>query len=158
MNNKNKCLNKKKDNSNILKKIKELESSIPSVFEKYKFGFITKEEFITFKKNINKKYELPDINQFKNLYVTPKENIDCLYKKATDRMYVDSRNYENVKYERDYWKKEWHILLEESSPERVRTYKEELNHILKKYEEVCKENKFLKEKLKKYNKKGKKYE
>lgn len=109
-------------------------------------------------KNINKKYELPDINQFKNLYVTPKENIDCLYKKATDRMYVDSRNYENVKYERDYWKKEWHILLEESSPERVRTYKEELNHILKKYEEVCKENKFLKEKLKKYNKKGKKYE
>lgn len=58
LNNKNKCLNKKKDNSNILKKIKELESSIPSVFEKYKFGFITKEEFITFKKNINKKIDM----------------------------------------------------------------------------------------------------
>ena len=41
--NKNKYLNKKKDNGNTLKKIKELKSSIPSLFEKYKFGFITKE-------------------------------------------------------------------------------------------------------------------
>lgn len=104
--------------------------------------------------------ELPDIKHYQQLYIEPKKNIDYLYKVATDRMYIDSRNYTKLSYEKSYWEKEWHILLAESNPERVRTYKDELNQILEKYEEVCIENKILHEKLEKYkNKKGKrKYE
>ena len=64
-------------------------------------------------------------------------------------MYIDSRNYTKLSYEKSYWEKEWHILLEESNPERVKTYKDELNQILEKYEEVCIENKILHEKLEK---------
>lgn len=111
-------------------------------------------------KKVPEKEQLPNLNQYQQLYVKPKENIDYLYKIATDRMYIDNRNYNNLSYEKQYWEKEWHILLEESNPDRVNTYRNELNNLLKKYEELCIENKFLKKKLEKYeNKKGnKKYE
>lgn len=111
-------------------------------------------------KKAPEKEQLPNLNQYQQLYVKPKENIDYLYKIATDRMYIDNRNYNNLSYEKQYWEKEWHILLEESNPDRVNTYRNELNNLLKKYEELCIENKFLKKKLEKYeNKKGnKKYE
>lgn len=102
------------------------------------------------------KDKLPEIEQYKDQYIESKKNIDYLYQTAVERMYVDNRNYTNLLYERDYWKKEWHILLQESNPERVKTYKEELNSILKKYEEICMENLILKEKLKKYKEKKEK--
>lgn len=104
------------------------------------------------------KKTLPEIKHYKEGFVEYKENIDYLYKTAVERMYIDKRNYINMLNERDYWKKEWYILLEESNPERVSNYKKEVNNILKKYEEICLENKILKEKTKKQEKKGKKYE
>ena len=100
--------------------------------------------------------ELPEVIDYKKLYVTPKENIDSLYKEAVDNMEVNKRNYINLKYERDYWKQEWHTLLEESDPHRVSFYRQELDTMIEKYEYLSRENKILKEQNEKYKKKEKK--
>ena len=108
------------------------------------------------KEQIEKGYdELPELEDYKKLYITPKENIDLLYQEAVNNMEINKRDYINLKYERDYWKKEWQILLEDSDSNRVSMYKQELNRMIEKYEYLSKENKILKEKNKKHNKKEK---
>ena len=68
-------------------------------------------------------------------------------------MEIDERNYINLKYEKDYWQKEFNnLLLKVNEYNNLTT---ERNYLSKKYDEIIKENSFLKKKLSKYEKKEK---
>ena len=50
---------------------------------------------------------LPSIDDYKKLYVIPKKNIDFLYNIAVSNMDTRKREYINLQYEKNYWKKEF---------------------------------------------------
>lgn len=54
---------------------------------------------------------LPSIKEYKELYIEPKENIDFLYNVAVLDMDTRKREYINLQYERDYWKKEFNYAV-----------------------------------------------
>ena len=56
--------------------------------------------------------ELPNLDDFNKLYVLPKRNSDSLHNVAVNKLYTEKRDYENLYYEKEYWKKEFDILLE----------------------------------------------
>lgn len=70
-------------------------------------------------------------------------------------METSKRDYLNISYERDYWKKEFEILLKKYEFLRDKDTSIEFNDFLMKYENLLKENKCLKEKLEKYEKRNK---
>ena len=80
---------------------------------------------IDFIKNVKvNNNNLPEIKDYSELYVKPKKNIDKLYHLAVDDMYITKRNYVNLNYEKEYWKKEFYILLDKY--EEMKKIKEEL--------------------------------
>ena len=80
---------------------------------------------IDFIKNVKvNNNNLPEIKDYSELYVKPKKNIDKLYHIAVDDMYITKRNYVNLNYEKEYWKKEFYILLDKY--EEMKKIKEEL--------------------------------
>ena len=66
---------------------------------------------------------LPSIKEYKELYIEPKENIDFLYNVAVLDMDTRKREYINLQYERDYWKKEFNyaVLKKDESLEENKT-------------------------------------
>lgn len=109
------------------------------------------------KVNIEKNQtELPNIEDYIKIYVNPKKNIDLLYKTAVEDMNTRKRDFINLEYERDYWKKEFEILLSKANLTELGWTKYELNTLLQKYEKLVKENEVLKAKISKYESKRKK--
>lgn len=103
------------------------------------------------KNNLNS--TLPALKDYKDLYIKPKKHFDKIYHLAVKQMEIDERNYINLKYEKDYWQKEFNnLLLKVNEYNNLTT---ERNYLSKKYDEIIKENSFLKKKLSKYEKKEK---
>ena len=107
---------------------------------------------------------LPSIKDYQKFYVSQKQDVDNLYQIAVNDMETSKRDYLNISYERDYlnisyerdyWKKEFEILLKKYEFLRDKDTSIEFNDFLMKYENLLKENKCLKEKLKKYEKRDK---
>lgn len=105
-------------------------------------------------KKVNNK-SLPSIKDYQKFYVSQKQDVDNLYQIAVNDMETSKRDYLNISYERDYWKKEFEILLKKYEFLRDKDTSIEFNDFLMKYENLLKENKCLKEKLKKYEKRDK---
>jgi len=99
------------------------------------------------------KDSLPSIEDYKKFYVVPKENIDNLYRTAAKDIDSLKRECINLGYARDYWKKEFDILLKKSNLENINNMRYELSSLLTKYESLVRENKYLRDKLSKYEKK-----
>ena len=112
----------------IEKKTKELLSSVSS-------------------NNLDK--DLPEIDFYKKYYVLPKENINYLYITAIKRLEGNRRKNIENKYAVDYWKKEFNKLVAISNPQEILAQNNELNKMILRYEELCMENTYLKQKLEK---------
>ena len=91
--------------------------------------------------------ELPELKEYKKLYIEPKKNIDYLYQIAVSDMDIRKQDYINLNYEKEYWQNEFNILLSKYNPTDANWTKFELKNLLGKYEEILKENMYLKEKL-----------
>ena len=92
-----------------------------------KNGVINPKDYLEIRKNVelivknklkecelNNK-ELPNIKDYNQLYIEPKLNIDFLYNVAVRDMDTRKREYINLKYERDYWKKEYNDAVLEKN-------------------------------------------
>lgn len=100
--------------------------------------------------------DLPEIEIYKKYYILSKENIDKLYKVAIKRLEGNRKNNIENKYAVEYWKKEFNKLAAISNYNDISSLKIELNNIIEKYEDVCIENKYLREQLDKYRRKKRK--
>ena len=94
---------------------------------------------------------LPEVEDYKKLYVQKKEKFDRLYKTATDEL----KNYINLRYEKEYWKREFEVLLSKVNHTQYNEQKIELHSLLEKYEELLHENVALNKKIQKYERRTK---
>jgi hypothetical protein len=74
---------------------------------------IVEEKLENIEGNINK--DLPNIDNYKDFYIKPKKNIDYLYGITQEKYNKLNKDFINMSYERDYWKREFEILLEKYS-------------------------------------------
>lgn len=98
--------------------------------------------------------DLPELDFYKKYYVLPKENIDNLYKIAIKRLEGNRRKNIENKYAVEYWKKEYDKLVALNNPQEILIQNNELNNMIFKYEELCMENTYLKQKLEKKERKA----
>jgi len=92
---------------------------------------------------------LPSVKNYNELYIKPKRKIDFLYKTAVLDMDTRKRDYINLQYDRDYWKKEFDILLAKYDPSAaaaIEYWKKEFYTLLEKYEKVNQELELLQKK------------
>ena len=127
-------------------------------------------------KKINK--SLPLVEDYQKHYVAPKENIDYLFGISQEkynklkRDYIEleyekeywkkefnnllsKSNYIELEYEKEYWKKEFNNLLSKSNYVEAEKIKKHYSDLLFKFEELSRENVYLTRKIEKRRKKDK---
>ena len=113
-------------------------TSNPQDYKKIRNKIINKIKLLLDDSKIKLNTNLPELKEFEELYVNPKKNIDNLYEVATNDMYIRKNDYVNLKYERDYWKKEYKnavklkeeaVKLKEEAESNVIKLEHQLNRI-----------------------------
>lgn len=111
---------------------------------------IVKQKLSEAEKRLNT--NLPSIDDYKKFYITPKINTDYIFNICQTNYNNLKRDYIELEYAVEYWKREFNRLLEISNINDMERIKEENNMLLQKYEEVIKENNYLKKEIEKKQK------
>lgn len=114
---------------------------------------IVKKELKDSSNKINK--ILPIVEDYKKYYVNPKENIDYLFGITQEKYNKLKRDYIELEYEKEYWKKEFNNLLNKSNYIDFENLKKQYTELLLKYEELLEDLDYLTKKLEKKQKRDK---